>query len=174
MTPATAADWPGTGYRVLRDSGRTIFSYVPDAGHRRMIELAIADPGAIAVPLTSEEEGVAVTAGACLGLAKGVLLMQSSGVGNCVNFFSLIQHCRFPFLTLVTMRGGWGEQNPWQYPMGRAATAVLEAMGFITLEISAAPDVEPGVRAAVDMADSGGRAVAVLLTQRLLGAKSFL
>jgi hypothetical protein len=34
------------------------------------------------------------------------------GVGNCINMFSLTQIFRFPFLTLVTMRGEWGEFNP--------------------------------------------------------------
>ncbi len=58
-------------------------------------------------------------AGAWLGGVRGVLLMQSSGVGNCVNLLSLVQECRFPLLMIVTMRGEWGETNPWQVPMGR-------------------------------------------------------
>jgi sulfopyruvate decarboxylase TPP-binding subunit len=44
-----------------------------------------------AVPLTTEEEGVALSAGG----QRGVLLMQSSGVGNCVNMLSLTQIFRF-------------------------------------------------------------------------------
>ncbi|HXZ66426.1 MAG TPA: hypothetical protein VEH05_16940, partial [Streptosporangiaceae bacterium] len=108
-----------------------------------------------------------------LGGARSVLLMQSSGVGNCVNFLSLIQHGRFPFLTLVTMRGGRGEQNPWQYPMGQAVETVLTAMGVITLVVDEAADAVPTVEAAIGMVDRAGRAVAVLLTQRLIGVKKF-
>jgi hypothetical protein len=73
--------------------------------------------------LTTEEEGIALAAGAWLGGQRAVLLMQSSGVGNCINMLSLPVNCRMPFLTLVTMRGEWGEFNPWQVPMGTATPA---------------------------------------------------
>jgi len=168
-----AATWADGVYRALRERGTTVFCYVPDAGHQRLIERACADSDVTAVPLTCEEEGVAIEAGAHLGGARSVLLMQSSGVGNCVNFLSLIQHGRFPFLTLVTMRGGRGEQNPWQYPMGQAVETVLTAMGVITLVVDEAADAVPTVEAAIGMVDRAGRAVAVLLTQRLIGVKKF-
>lgn len=168
-----ALPWADGVYATLRERGTTVFCYVPDAGHKRLIDLACTDPGATAVPLTSEEEGVAIQAGAHLGGARSVLLMQSSGVGNCVNFLSLIQTGRFPFLTLVTMRGGRGEQNPWQYAMGQAAEPVLSAMGVITLPVEQAADAVPTVEAAIGMVDRAGRSVAVLFTQRLLGVKKF-
>ena len=37
------------------------------------------------VVLTTEEEGIGYLAGAWLGGERGALLMQSSGVGNCIN-----------------------------------------------------------------------------------------
>lgn len=165
--------WSEPAYRVLREAGYEQFCYVPDGGHRDLIELAHADPEVAAIPLTTEEEGVAILAGADLGLSKGVLLMQSSGVGNTINMLSLIQHCRFPFLTLVTMRGDFGEQNPWQTAMGQATEPSLNAIGLITLRAERAEDVVPTVEAAIGMVHPGGCAVAVLLTQRLLGAKKF-
>jgi sulfopyruvate decarboxylase TPP-binding subunit len=174
--PATAPGdqpWAAPAYASLRDAGYRQFAYVPDSGHRTLIELAHADADAIAVPLTTEEEGVALAAGADLGLDRAVLLMQSSGVGNCINMLSLIQHCAFPFLTLVTMRGDFGEQNPWQYAMGQAVEPALAAMGVLTLRAERAEDVVPTVEAAIGMVNPGHRAVAVLLTQRLLGAKKF-
>lgn len=173
MTTVAPPTWPDGVYRLLRERGTTVFSYVPDAGHRQLIELAQADEHARAVPLTCEEEGVAISAGVSLGGGKAVLLMQSSGVGNCINFLSLISHCQLPFLTLVTMRGNWGEQNPWQYAMGQATPTVLEAMGVITLPVEEADLVEPTVNAALGMVHRAGRAVAVLLNQRLLGVKEF-
>jgi sulfopyruvate decarboxylase TPP-binding subunit len=125
------------------------------------------------VVLTSEEEGVAMLAGADLGGARGVLLMQSSGTGNCVNMLSLFKGGRFPFLTLVSMRGDFGEGNPWQFPMGQAVQPVLEAMGVICLRIEQPEEVVPTVGAALTMVFQSGQAVAVLLTQKLLGAKQF-
>jgi sulfopyruvate decarboxylase alpha subunit len=138
-----------------------------------LIDRSLADPDVSSIPLTTEEEGVALLAGADLGGARGVLLMQSSGVGNCINMLSLTAGGRFPFLTLVSMRGDFGEGNPWQYPMGQAVRPVLEAMGVICLKVEAPADVVPTVSAALTMAFQSGQAVAVLLGQRLIGAKKF-
>ena len=82
-----------------------------------------------AVPLTTEEEGVALAAGAWLGGQRAALLMQSSGVGNCVDMLAMTQACRFPLLVLVTMRGECGEENPWQLPMGESAADALKLAG---------------------------------------------
>src|SRR5580692_10392630 len=165
--------WQDDLYDLLRRNNVTQFAYVPDAGHRILIDRSLADPEVHSVALTSEEEGVAMLAGANLGGARGVLLMQSSGTGNCVNMLSLIKGGRFPFLTLLSMRGDFGEGNPWQFPMGQAVEPVLQAMGVICLRVEAPQDVIPTVEAALTMACQCGNAVAVLLTQKLLGAKLF-
>ena len=171
--PRADAVWPDAIYRVLREFDVTQFAYVPDAGHRVLIDRSLADPAVHSIPLTTEEEGVALLAGAHLGGARAVLLMQSSGVGNCVNFLSLAKGGQFPFLMLVSMRGDFGEGNPWQIPMGQAVRPVLEAMGIICIPADAPHDVDATVRAAATMAFRSGQAVAVLLTQRLIGAKPF-
>jgi sulfopyruvate decarboxylase TPP-binding subunit len=165
--------WQDALYDLLRRHNITQFAYVPDAGHRILIDRSLADPGVHSVALTTEEEGVALMAGADLGGARGVLLMQSSGAGNCINMLSLIKGGRFPFLTLLSMRGDFGEGNPWQFPMGQAVVPVLSAMGVICLRVETAADVIPTVEAALTMGFQGGNAVAVLLTQKLLGAKAF-
>src|SRR5438128_4025379 len=165
--------WQNEVYDLLRRNRVTQFAYVPDAGHKILIDRSLADPDVHSVALTNEEEGVALLAGADLGGARGVLLMQSSGTGNCVNMLSLVSGGRFPFLTLVSMRGDFGEGNPWQFPMGQAVQPVLEAMGVICLRIERPEEVVPTVGAALTMVFQGGHAVAVLLTQKLLGAKQF-
>ena len=177
MSEARAAvpgpDWAHDMYEYLRAEGVSQLAYVPDAGHRVMIDGSLADPDLASIPLTTEEEGVALLAGADLGGAKGVLLMQSSGVGTSINMLSVTAGSRFPFLCIVAMRGDFGEGNPWQFPMGRATQAVLEAMGVVVLRCDAPGDVMPTITAACTMAFKSGEAVAVLLGQRLLGAKSF-
>jgi len=165
--------WQDELYDLLRHNNVTQFAYVPDAGHRVLIDRSLADPGVHSVALTTEEEGVALMAGADLGGARGVLLMQSSGAGNCINMLSLIKGGHFPFLTLLSLRGDFGEGNPWQYPMGQAVEPVLSAMGVICLRIEHPGEVVPTVSAALTMVFQGGNAVAVLLTQKLLGAKAF-
>src|SRR5437763_4087031 len=167
-----AARWQDELYDLLRRHNITQFAYVPDAGHRILIDRSLADPEVHSVALTTEE-GVALMAGADLGGARGVLLMQSSGAGNCINMLSLIKGGHFPFLTLLSMRGDFGEGNPWQYPMGQAVEPVLSAMGVICLRVERPKEVVPTVGAALTMVFQGGSAVAVLLTQKLLGAKAF-
>src|SRR5499425_685099 len=168
-----ALRWQDELYDLLRRHNVTQFVYVPDAGHRILIDRSLADSGVQSVALTTEEEGVALLAGADLGGARGVLLMQSSGTGNCVNMLSLIKGGHFPFLTLVSMRGDFGEGNPWQYPMGQAVQPVLEAMGLVCLRIEQPEEVASIMSAALTMVFKSGQAVAVLLSQRLIGAKPF-
>ena len=165
--------WQHDLYDLLRQNGITQIAYVPDAGHSILIDRSLADPGVHSIPLTTEEEGVALIAGADLGGQRAVLLMQSSGVGNCINMLSLIKGGRFPFLTLVSMRGDFGEGNPWQYAMGQATEPVLAAMGVICLRIERPEEVIPIMNAAFTMVFKSGQAIAVLLTQRLIGAKPF-
>jgi sulfopyruvate decarboxylase alpha subunit len=167
------ANWQDEVFDLLRRHKVTQFAYVPDAGHKILINRSLADPGVRAVALTTEEEGVALLAGADLGGERGVLLMQSSGVGNCINMLSLINGCRFPLLTLVSMRGDFGEGNPWQYAMGQATVPVLEAMGVICFRADTPAQAVATVGAALTMVFKADRAVAVLFTQKLLGAKRF-
>jgi sulfopyruvate decarboxylase alpha subunit len=146
---------------------------VPDAGHARLIDLCRADHAMRVVPLTTEEEGVGLLAGAWLGGEHGVLLLQSSGVGNCINMLSLAKICAFPLLMLVTMRGEWGEFNQWQVPMGGSTEAVLAASGVIVKRVDEPGLVRATVDAAARLAFNGPASAAVLLSQRLIGTKSF-
>ena len=85
MAPDAAEAWPDGIYDLLKRHGVRQVALVPDAGHSRLIRRCLADNGMRVVTLTTEEEGIAQLFGAWLGGQKGVLLMQSSGVGNCVN-----------------------------------------------------------------------------------------
>jgi sulfopyruvate decarboxylase alpha subunit len=165
--------WPQEIFDELKAAHVAQVAHVPDAGHARLIELCQADPGLRVVSLTTEEEGVAQLAGAWIGGQRGVLLLQSSGVGNCINMLSLNQEYRIPLLALVTMRGDWGEFNPQQIPMGQSTRAVLESAGVHVYRIDHATDVAETVRAAAQLAFNTSRAIAVLLGQRLIGAKNF-
>jgi sulfopyruvate decarboxylase alpha subunit len=169
--PAESPDWPGEIFDVLCKACVTQVAYVPDAGHARLIELCHANDAMHSVALTSEEEGVAMLAGAWLGGARGVLLMQSSGVGNCINMLSVVQECRFPLLAIVTMRGEWGEFNPWQVPMGQGVGAALGNAGVIVQHVEVAGDVAATVAAASELAFNAFRAVAVSVSQRIIGSK---
>jgi sulfopyruvate decarboxylase alpha subunit len=172
-TAETTPSWPEDIFAILQRFEVRQVAYVPDAGHSQLIERVLGTPSMRAVPLTTEEEGVALLAGAWAGGQRGVLLMQSSGVGNCVNMLSLTQVFRFPFLTLVTMRGEWGEFNPWQVPMGSSTAGVFELSGIKVLRASHPNEVREVVEAGAGQAYNACTPTAVLLSQRLIGAKVF-
>ncbi|MGI9657368.1 MAG: phosphonopyruvate decarboxylase [Gaiellaceae bacterium] len=171
--PASTDDWPAAIFDVLCAQDISLIAHVPDAGHAAVIERCQAAPTIDVVTLTTEEEGVGVVCGAWAGGRKGALLMQSSGVGNCINALALPQICRMPFLTLVTMRGEWGEFIPWQVPMGQATPAVLEAMDVRLFRVDRSDEVGETVEAATTFAFNTRQSAAVLLSQRLIGAKQF-
>jgi sulfopyruvate decarboxylase alpha subunit len=165
--------WSSQVHKLLGEGGVRLVGYVPDAGHKRLIELCQADTSLRAVPCTTEEEAIGLAAGAWLGGARSVLLMQSSGVGNVVNVLGMVKECRFPLVMLVTMRGEHGEFNPWQVPMGQATPAVLHAMGSVVQHVAQEGDVAPSVEGALRLAYSSYACVAVLISQRVIGIKSF-
>jgi len=168
-----AVDWPDEIYRILKAARVAQMAYVPDAGHARLIQLFHADNAVTTNVLTTEEEGIAIAAGAWLGGQRSVLLMQSSGVGNCINMLSLSAIGRFPLLMLVTMRGEWAEFNPWQVPMSRATQPSLEAIGLKVMRAETAEDLVETVESAASLAYESDQQIAVLIGQRLIGKKKW-
>ena len=166
-------DWPIATYNVLKAANVRHMSFVPDAGHSTLIDCFQRDPNVITNVLTTEEEGIAIATGAWLGGLRSVVLMQSSGVGNCINMLSLPVQTRTPLLILVTMRGEWNEFNPWQVPMGQATQASLEAIGVRVLRAETGKDVVETVEQAATMAYEADQQIAVLIGQRLLGKKKW-
>ncbi len=164
-------DWPDRLFAALKRAHVAQVGYVPDAGHSRLIDRCRADPDIRDVVLTTEEEGVALCAGAWLGGERAVLLMQSSGVGNCINMISLARTCRFPLLMFITMRGEWEEFNPWQVPMGSIVDPVLKLCEADVYRVTKPDEVEGAADRAVQQAFGDERIAAVLLSQQLIGKK---
>lgn len=172
-TEEATTSWPDRVFDRLKTAGVQHVGYVPDAGHSTLISLSIDDPDITTTMLTSEEEGVAVATGAWLGGMRSALLMQSSGVGNCINMLSLPVQTRTPLLMIVTMRGEWAEFNPWQVPMSRATEPSLTAIGLQTVRASTGEEVVSAVAQGATMAYESDQQVAVLISQQLLGEKTW-
>jgi sulfopyruvate decarboxylase alpha subunit len=173
-TASTAPDWPDRIHDVFRRNRIAQVGYVPDAGHARLIERCRDDEAIRDIVLTTEEEGIAMAAGAWLGGVRSAVLMQSSGVGNCVNMLAMTRSCRFPLLMLVTMRGEHDEFNPWQVPMGSTTAEVLRLSGVDVRRVEAASEVEAAVESAATEAFANESPVALLLSQRLIGPKQWV
>ena len=69
----SVSSWQHDLYDLLRRNGITQIAYVPDAGHSILIDRSLADPDVHSIPLTTEEEGVALIAGADLGGARAAI-----------------------------------------------------------------------------------------------------
>ena len=166
-------EWPTALYETLKAADVRHMSYVPDAGHTTLIKLLNEDVEVTTNVLTTEEEGIAISTGCWLGGLRSVVLMQSSGVGNCINMLSLPVQSRTPLLMLVTMRGEWNEFNPWQVPMGQATEASLKAIGVTVLRAETGTDLIEITEQATTMAFDADQQIAVLISQRLLGRKEW-
>jgi len=172
--PDQTALWPDQIFGHLKRARVRQVGYVPDAGHSRLIQLCRDDPQIQDVVLTTEEEGVGLVCGAALADTRAALLMQSSGVGNCINAFSLLKNGGFSCLVLVTMRGEFAEFNSWQVPMASITEDCLRLCGFVVSRADHDDEVDEVVGGACDMAFDGAAPVAVLLSQRLIGRKKWL
>jgi len=166
-----AGQWPDRLFETIKRGGVRQVGYVPDAGHARLIDRCRADPDIHDVVLTTEEEGIALAAGAWLGGQRAALLMQSSGLGNCINMLSLARTCRFPLLMLITMRGEWEEFNPWQVPMGSIVDPVLKLCEAEVYRVREPEEVAGIAERAVQQAFGDERIVAMVLSQQLIGRK---
>lgn len=165
--------WQDDIYDAFVEAKIRQVAFVPDAGHKEVIRRCLETPSMRAVSMTTEEDGIALLAGAWLGGDRGAMLMQSSGVGNCINMLSLTKIGQFPLVTLVTMRGEWGEFNTWQIPMGRTTEAHLDLCGVACYRCDTPESVGDTVRTGIRYAYNTNSAVAILLGQKLIGAKVF-
>ena len=165
--------WPHQVFECLKGAGVRHVGYVPDAGHSTLISLSVDDSEITTTMCTTEEEGIAIATGAWLGGMRSVVLMQSSGVGNCINMLSLPVQTRTPLLMIVTMRGEWAEFNPWQVPMGQATEASLQAIGVQVVRASTGDEVVAAIDQGATMAYEADQQVSVLISQSLLDEKTW-
>ena len=170
---ANETDWPAQIFEKFKQLDIRQVGYVPDAGHTQLIKACHADKDIKSVSLTGEQEGIGLCAGAWLGGQRSALLMQSSGVGNCINLLGLAQECRFPLLMIVTMRGEWGEFNGWQLPMGQSTGRAFENAGVVVQHVDEKSRIAETIYAAGMMTFSTGRPIAVLIGQRVVGFKDW-
>jgi len=128
--------------RIIEDAGVDIVCSVPCNLLDTVLQLL--DSGPVRhVPVTREEEGVGILAGAALAGKRPLLLMQNSGLGNCVNALaSLTSLYKLPLFLLMSHRGGAGERIIAQKPMGAAAPAVLDVLNIAHLDIAKTTDLE--------------------------------
>lgn len=126
----------------LKDQGITWALSVPCKGLAGLLDLLARDQDLKHLPVTREEEGVGIAAGLFLGGELPVLLMQNSGLGNCLNaLMSLTRLYRLSLVMLVSHRGLPGEPIVAQTPMGRITADLLDLAGIHFEEFNDAGDL---------------------------------
>jgi sulfopyruvate decarboxylase alpha subunit len=138
-----------TGHRVveteiisfLKENGFDFGVTFPSSKLKNLLEMIEGDDEIFTVPVTREEEGVGVCAGAYLAGKKPFMLIQSSGLGNSFNAIaSLLKTYRIPILIIAEYRGSYNEKIPAQVPLGMALPGMLEAMEIPFIMISSQLD----------------------------------
>ncbi len=89
------------------------------------------------LPLTREEEGVGICAGAALAGKRPAMFVQSSGIGNMINaLLSLTQFYELPLAIFVSRRGVYQEKIEAQFPMGKKLPGMLAGAGIAFSEVN--------------------------------------
>ncbi|MCQ8902681.1 MAG: sulfopyruvate decarboxylase subunit alpha [Methanothrix sp.] len=150
-------------YRGLKSAGIDIVASVPCVNLQELLCLISSDPDIMHIPVTREEEGIGICAGAYMGGRSPAIAMQNSGLGNSINALaSLNMLYGIPLLMVISHRGTQGERLVGQIPMGRLTEPLLNAMG-ITFFRPRPNDAEEMIEAAWSLAVSERHPVAILL-----------
>lgn len=105
--------------------------------------LGLVSRGFFHVPLTREEEGVGICAGAALAGKRPAMFIQNSGVGNMINaLLSLTGFYGLPLAVFVSHRGIYKEKIAAQAPMGLKLPGILKGAGIGFTSIDSASDLE--------------------------------
>jgi sulfopyruvate decarboxylase alpha subunit len=164
--------WFDVVHERLRAHEVRLIAHVPDQVLAPLVRTLEADPYFVVVPLTREEEGVGILTGGWLGGLRGALLLQSSGLGNCLNALGgLPLAYRIPMLLIVSPRGRLAEFNPSQVPMGRATPKLLDALGVEAVELAREEEVGALVDQAARSCFSSGQVIALVVSTLLSGGK---
>jgi sulfopyruvate decarboxylase subunit alpha len=153
----------------LKACGIRLLSVLPETWLVHLVTLAEEDPEMTLVRLAKEEEGVGISAGAHLAGVRSAMLLQNHGLLASVNgIVSLAQLYRIPLLLLVSYRGGFGEEHPWQTEGGGVTESVLAALRIPYVSLAAPGEVAARVREALTLAEANLRPVALLLCRGLM------
>jgi sulfopyruvate decarboxylase subunit alpha len=156
-------------YSSLRDAGVRIISALPETWLVHLIRFAEEDPEMTLVRLAREEEGVGISAGACMAGVRSAMLMQNHGFLASVNgIVSCTQLYRIPLLMLISHRGEFGERDPWQTEGGGVTTHVLDALRIPRMNLESPDHVARRIMKAQTLAYSASRPVALLLLRDLM------
>ena len=165
-------NWAETIVQALKDWDTSLIAYVPDISIDQVTRLIDADPFFHLVSATREEEAVGIAVGAYATGRNSAVFMQSSGFGNSINAIaSLCIPARVPIPLFINLRGGPGEFNIAQVPLGRATRPILDQLGLVHFTLEDEHRMDRIVDGALKLCHANRQPVAICLTQLLHGGK---
>ena len=166
------ASWSKHMADVLRRNGIRLFTTVPDYIVTQVLEHLRGDSQCRVVTVCREEEGLGLLSGAFMAGRRGALIMQNSGLGNCVNTLgSLNVASQIPVVLVMSHRGDLGEFNPAQVPVGQAAERILDALDIRHITPRSVPDLEAQADGLIKLGYTRSLPVAFILPAELTGGK---
>ena len=166
------ANWSKHMADVLRRNEIRLFATVPDYIVTQVLEHLWSDSQCRVVTVCREEEGLGLLSGAFMAGRRGALIMQNSGLGNCVNTLgSLNVASQIPVVLVMSHRGDLGEFNPAQVPVGQAAKRILEALDIRSLMPRSIADLEAQADGLITLGYTRSLPVAFILPAELTGGK---
>jgi sulfopyruvate decarboxylase subunit alpha len=155
---------------ALAGAGIDVVASMPDTQITPVIRLLAEDERFVHVPLTREDDGVGVCAGAYLGGRAPCLLVQNSGLLEAYNdLLTLGVASEIPMLLLVGYRGTIGELHWYHGPAGRVTEPALDVLGIRYAVLDDIAHAASVVERSQRLARVSLRPVAVLVTLAALG-----
>ncbi len=165
-------NWAETIVKALKNWDTSLIAYVPDISIHQVTSLIDQDPFFRLVSATREEEAIGIAVGSYAAGRNAAVFMQSSGFGNSINALaSLCIPARTPIPMFINLRGGAGEFNLAQVPMGRAVRPILDQLGLIHFTLEDDRDMDKILDGAMKLCHANRQPLAVCLTQLLHGGK---
>ena len=154
-------------YNIIKDSGIDFIISVPCLLLKEILKIIDDKNEIFYLPVTREEEGVGIAAGAYLGGKKPAILMQNSGLGNSINAItSLLQYHEIPVIFFVSHRGEEEEPNGAHIPMGKITETLLDDMSIKFWNIRSSKDISK-IKTAINYSNENKTSVGILLKQNL-------
>ncbi len=154
-------------YKIIKDSGINFIISVPCQLLKDILKIIDDKEEIFYLPVTREEEGVGIAAGAYLGGKKPAVLMQNSGLGNSINAItSLLQFYEIPVIFFVSHRGEEEDPISAHIPMGKITETLLDDISMRFWNIHSNKDIS-NIKAAINYSNDNNISVAILLKQSL-------
>ncbi len=154
---------------ALKSGGINLVATLTEANLHELVMALGSDKEIRHVPVTREEEGIGICAGAYLGGKRPAMVMMNAGFLLSANALATVCiHPGIPVLLLIGHSGGMGEENPSHATIGMLTEPVLQALHIMYERVRRLDEIRPAILDAQTLARSSRRPVAIVLTQEAL------